>query len=332
MHFTQRRNLLLTGLCLLTLGSLFSGEAAAAMPPGTIYFYRYNGDFMSMNGDGTGKKVVPVSIPSYQQHAGSRWSLGGGYVDGPLDPNGNPPWELFASNASGRQFQLTGDPDIVWNSWVDPVWGKDDSFVSFAGVSNTAAGVIGGLFVVPIDWSTGIPIAGAPTLLLETAVAAGSWWGWSEPNVYKHDWSPTGHEVVYEASNVSGVQQLRVASFSSQGVVTRDLTMGSIASHSPSWSLTGSRIAFHRSEIWTIKPDGTGSLKLTQYSLTKTDERRQSDPTWSPDGAYVAFTDVATKRSSGASTVSVQRIPAGGGSIVNLTSGIGNSAAAHWRP
>ena len=330
MHFTQRRNVLLTGLCLLTLGGLFCGTATAAVPPGTIYFSRYNGDYMSMNGDGTGKKVVPVSIPSYQQHAGSRWSLGGGYIDGPLDPNGNPPWELFASNASGRQIQLTGDPDTVWNSSVAPSWGKNDSFVSFAGVRNTATGVIGGLFVVAIDWSSGIPIAGAPVLVLPTSVTAGSWWGWSVPNLYKHDWSPTGTEVVYEAQNLAGIQQLYVASFSPLGVVTRELTVGSSAS--PTWSLDGSRIAFHRGEIWTIKPDGTGSLKLTLYSLTKTEERRQSDPTWSPDGAYLAFTDVVTKRSSGASTVSVRRIPASGGSIINLTSGLGNSAAAHWRP
>ena len=40
---------------------------------------------------------------------------------------------------------------------LTPAWARDDSFVSFGGLKNTQAGVLGGLFVMTVDWSSGSP-------------------------------------------------------------------------------------------------------------------------------------------------------------------------------
>jgi hypothetical protein len=339
MSFDRLRKRILIGLSLTVLACLLGGAEAllqessgggVSVPPapGTIYFYRLNGDWMSMNGDGSGKKVVPIAVPSYQRHSSSRWSLEGEYVDGPLDPNGNPPFELFASNESGRAYQLTGDPDVVWTWGVSPTWGKNDSFVSFTGVKNSSTGVVGGLFVVNIDWSSGVPVAGLPTLVLPVPTELSTWWGWSQPNLYEHDWSPTGSNVVYTSLDTTGAAQLNVASFSGGVATTRGLTNGG----NPAWSPDGSRIALDRGEIWTIKPDGTTAVRLTQSSISKTQQLRQVGPTWSPDGTYLAFTQVLTKLSTSSTSDSILRIPAVGGSTINLTSDISNACAPKWRP
>jgi hypothetical protein len=342
MSIDRRKNRIVAALGMVALAAFLSvtsalaGKPGGGVPvpvppaPGTIYFYQRQGPDMSMNGDGSGKRTVPVTlVPSYQTHGGTRWTLQGDYVDGPLDPSGNPPYELFArDHRTGWWYQLTSDPDIHWYYWDLPAWGRDDSFVSFGGLQSTPAGVVGGLFVVPIDWSTGVPVAGKPTLVLPVDVEVSpAWWAWSVPSLHGHNWSPTGSEVVYETRE-GGSVPLSVASFSGGGVSTRPLTTG----EKPEWSPDGSRVAFDRGEIWTIRRDGTGALRLTQSSATKADQRRQYHPSWSPDGDYVAFTDVVTKVSTSTSTYSIGRIPSGGGGAVNLTGDVANALDPNWRP
>lgn len=328
MTFHRLRNPITAMLCLLTLGAFCGGLALAAgvVPPGIIYFGQYQGDWMSMKGDGSNKKYAPIIIPSYHLHAGSRWTLqGDNDFSGPPDPLGNVPFELFAANESLHEFQLTHDPNVSWINTVPPTWGKDDSFVSFVGVKNTPSGVIGGLFVIDIDWSSGTPVASPPMLVLEAPTTTYGFWSWADVNLYRHDWSPAGDEVVFMGHDSAGASQLYVASFTPVVVATSHLTSGD----HPDWSPDGSRIAFDRGEIWSIRPDGTGALRLTQASATSNSTQKQTSPSWSPDGAYLAFTNSLTK--AGKTTYSVQRIAASGGAVTNLTSGLTGAYGPHWR-
>lgn len=310
------------------------GSGGGVIPPGTIHYYGYDKTYsasvpMSMKGDGSDKTYSPYGYgfvtASYQDHGGSRWMLDGDYDwDGPLDENGNPPLELFAVQGS-RWVQLTFDPNLHWTGWLtDLAWGRDDSFVSFtAWTTNSDGQLAGGLFVIDIDWSTGVPLAGAPTQVVEAEAIWNEWYAWADVNLFEHNWSPNGDTVVFTSHDASGLS-LYTADRSGGQSSVRWLTGGEYAE----WSPDGTRIAFDAQEIWTISADGSNPQKLTQQS-TKGD-RGQYGPTWSPDGAFLAFTEWATNR-NGTTSRAVLSMPSGGGSTISLTSD-GKSYRPRWLP
>jgi hypothetical protein len=350
MHFDPTRRWLVGGLALAVLAGLCSGPAALAQrkggggtppppAPGTIYFLGWvatsgnDGYYtpMTMNGDGTNKRpALSTSSPSYQPHGNSRWFLLEDYDwDGPVDEWGVPlAWELYAVNEQNQWIQLTGDATIHVSQLGSPSWGKDDSFVSYPAwwfTTENSTEVKGGLFVVAIDWSTGVPIAGAPTLLFEAdAYWFGRWDG--NVNIDEHDWSPNGSAVVFHQEDSTTPAGTYIADFAGGAAQIRALTTG----YDAQWSPDGSRIAYSVSEIWTIRPDGTNATRITQHTITKTEERSQGSPTWSPDGAFLAYTEAVTAK--GKTSYSVKRIALSSGSIVNLTSDLAKAGGPKWRP
>ncbi len=95
--------------------------------------------------------------------------------------------------------------------------------------------------------------------------------------------SPDGREVVYRFwSDTAG--GLRIMEVSSGAI--RTLTTG--YDNFPVWSPTGDRIVFSRLadddfDIYTIRPDGTDTTRLT------TAPGNDSHPAWSPDGTHILF-------------------------------------------
>jgi len=99
-------------------------------------------------------------------------------------------------------------------------------------------------------------------------------------------WSPDGSKIAF-VSDKTGSPQLYVMNTNGSGV--KRLTHGGYATD-PSWSPNSSinKIAFVRVEtgganIYTINPDGSEEQRLTSSS------RRNENPSWSPDGYYIAF-------------------------------------------
>lgn len=342
MAIDQLRKRIILGLCSLALGILFCGSAALAqkkgsggpVPPGTIYFLQ-EGSAWSMKGDGSSKAPSVAGQPTYQQHDGSRWFLQ--YEWGPGDWDGD--WgQWFIVSETGASIQLTNEPDLHFNG-VPPAWARDDSFFSYCGVYETDEEWIGRLFVVEIAWIDGAPVAGLPTVVFEirrplvdeeTGI-----FGYDEVNLQRQDWSPAGDEVVL-ARWVSGEGLvLDILVFSEEGVAIRRLATGAANAE---WSADGGRIAFNREqysgsrtiqEIWTINPDGTDAVRLTQYASTNNGETGQFHPSWSPDGAYLAYTQRVIKGDK--TTYNILRVPSAGGSATSLTSD-GASTWPRWRP
>lgn len=99
-------------------------------------------------------------------------------------------------------------------------------------------------------------------------------------------WSPDGRQIAF-VSDRSGLPQIYV--MNSDGSNVRRITSGGYSTD-PSWSHNANvnRIAFVRVEgteanIFTINPDGTDEQRLTSGA------RRNENPSWSPDGHYIAF-------------------------------------------
>ena len=309
-------------------------------PPGLIYFTGWvpwsnttAPTPMSMKGDGTDKRnALSTSSPSYGRHANSRWFLLGDYDwESPVDEWGIPMgYEIYAVNEQNQWVQLTGDPNIHWSGVTgvgSVAWGKDDSFVSYTAwwFTGNCNEVRGGLFYVDIDWTSGVPVAGAPTFLFE----ADAFWfqNWeASVNLDNQDWSPDGNKVVFEQEDGARPAGTYIADVSAPPAQIQAFAGGWNAV----WSPDGSRIAYVNGGIWTSNPDGSGAVRLTQPTSTSTQQRGHGGPSWSPDGAFLAFTESIVSKSK--SAYSVMRIPSAGGTPVSLTTDFAKAAGPKWRP
>ncbi len=104
-------------------------------------------------------------------------------------------------------------------------------------------------------------------------------------------WSPDGRRIAY-SSDENGMPQLFV--MDADGSNARQLS--DVWGEYPTWSPDGSRIAFASSmggstpfgdpdyDVFVMNADGSD-----ETNLTTTPESNEGYPTWSPDGAWIAF-------------------------------------------
>jgi Tol biopolymer transport system component len=110
-------------------------------------------------------------------------------------------------------------------------------------------------------------------------------------------WSPDGRRIAFQRLNTtaSPVGRSAIYVMSASGTNVRRITPRSLDASNPRWSRDGTRILFNDvaepapgndANIYTVRPDGTGLTKLTNYT-GGTAQAFVDD--WSPDGAKIVF-------------------------------------------
>jgi hypothetical protein len=329
--------------------TLFAASLADAKPPkspttpptpaGLVYYHDGMG-VMQMKADGTEKTFLfPVKTgeiaPSSKMYGGKRWWLVNLY------PDDDGPANLFATN--GLSWIQITDSGIVDNGdgtetlaffWGTPSWSNDgqDSFCSIharrgtrllgSSDSSKIEAVIYRFKISASDLEAMSLIGYEPLIFdgdpLATPVinTAATLMG---DALGPHHWSPDGNQIAFTNKNPGDVGPvLRVADVSdgpvpaSTGLVLfNNNTSNGVLS--VQWSPNGQRIAFSTTaQVYTINPTGSNLVNLTSGF----------QPYWSPDSLRLTYRIRTTNNRSNLYNTSfydIATIPAGGGSIVNLT-------------
>jgi hypothetical protein len=282
----------------LLAAALLLPAAANANFPGTNgpIAFSFEGDIWRMQPDGTGRVNITNSdsisenAPAVSPDGASIAFTGGGV------------WVMDADGSNARQLHSGNDGR--------PAWSPDGSKLVFLSA--------GSLWTMGADGSDLHPIV---------ALTIGS-----NPTVAGFpSWSPDGARIAYNDSTNSESQIFTVTP---TGTDRRQLTTGAGFNLQPDWSPDGSRIAYVSkgncvpsgvtycaSQVHTMNPDGTGIIQLT----FRGDEDSYL-PSWAPDGTQIAFQSPDPNQF----LPQLYTVPAGGGSLTNLTARRGEDRAPSW--
>ncbi len=132
-------------------------------------------------------------------------------------------------------------------------------------------------------------------------------------------WSPDGMRLAYECG-------LDICTINADRTGLAQLTMDGAGNHHPTWSPTGSQIAFAAthggvSDLWVMAANGSGAVQLT-HSVGFL-----GSPSWSPDGTKIAFD---CQVDPGNDDICV--VNADGTGLVRLTSDPARDYGVAWKP
>ena len=187
-----------------------------------------------MNDDGSGMAVVagfPSGIanpgePARQLHGGKRWFPG-------RQGHNN----FFALSDAGDVVSLDIDPQLE-HVFYEPIWRVGDGSLSWTGrrLDGSGAVVEGGIYTTELVFDTQGNVTGAgSTELLVSLPLVDLGGGSMGPDIYTHDWSPDGTQLIYDSLD----GQLVIDDLLT-GTFDEIVTAGPM--HDPQWSPAGDKL------------------------------------------------------------------------------------------
>lgn len=261
---------LLCCLCLLVLGGVSVGTAAAEVPPGLpgrLVFVK-DGDLWVLDGRGAQQLATGGTFSQ------PNWSPDGSALT--YVYRGTNFADIFVTDDHGQnQVRLTDSASTIldntdWN--FRPTFSPDGKLIAFVSDKTSTF----------------------PTLWLMNAADGSGRHALATPGLQQEDvdsmaWSPDGAQLAVTLFNEPGPTQIALVPLGptarQTGRVLTDMVGGAL---DPAWSPDGNWLAFagrdgFAVEVYAVLPDGTSVTRLTS------DGQLARSPSWSPDGRQVAY-------------------------------------------
>jgi len=252
--------------------------------------------------DGTGLHDLLASSPGAQTHPD--WSPDGNRIAFVVDEHA-----IWTANADGSEaaalpIECAGECQLV----DAPAWSPDGATIAFTRL---------------IDPADGDPYTDVQAIDLPSGRVRPLWAPSRGEGTFWVRWSPDGQSIVVDIARYPGISSdiviggvVAVVDLRGSKPTSHDLVGWDTFATYPDWSPDGQRIVFTThdlgvrddgdqqdpratSDLFTIAPDGTGLVQLTHNPTGTTLVRNgtasgplSTQPTWTPDGRSIIFTQV----------------------------------------
>jgi Tol biopolymer transport system component len=228
------------------------------------------------------------------------WSPDGARIAFEADPAGRR--EIWVVNADGTNAATivprSTDCAISCGDVAFPAWSPDGSKIAFVRFQLGGGGLEASVIEVQ-------DIASGDRQVLFKAP--------SKTALNYPRWSSDGRSIVFEMTRYPDTQitsgtatgsAISVVDTTAEGATPVLLTDWSMYATYPDWRPGSNEVVFSTydleefqatdepSNLYTIKPDGSGQTALTKFGMA---EQRATQPTWTPDGSRIIFTLVGQR-------------------------------------
>jgi dipeptidyl aminopeptidase/acylaminoacyl peptidase len=284
-------------------------------------------DLFLVRPNGTDRHAIVIAVPG--EHKGATWSPDGTKIAFEVFDGQTPGGSIWTANADGSGAKLLFDGGKACVGVVHPSWSPDGSKLV--------------MVCYPGSLTASITILDIASNVLTTLVTV----TWPEALDNAPRWSPNGASIAFpilhwDPTNDHLDGSLVAVVPAAGGQVHRLTTFDTFMS-SPDWRPDGSELVMnsydlgniqatdHPSNVYGIKPDGTGLRQLTHRSVDGT--MRITDPRPAPDGRriYVSIAN-SIPPSTAVDCVQPASMDAGGGEPVLLWTSGECAAGAALRP